>query len=222
MLLSRPAGYAIDAVLQLAQSAGDVPVSSSQLAAAGNMPSRYLLAILRKLVKRGILRSRRGAEGGYLLARKPGEISLLALIEAVDGPLNEVWARPETHGRDNGATRRTAIRDVGWSFGNGLLSLSDGFAGGNGHGGGTATLAAVDETAGRHSASTRGSPPATGRRRASETAFLKLTRSAREFFDAITVAGLLGASPSSPTRLAPGTLPIGVGMSDLAVRDWVI
>ena len=51
------------------------------------MPERFLLQILRSLVKRGILGSTRGADGGYLLRRQPAEISLLDVIEAVDGPL---------------------------------------------------------------------------------------------------------------------------------------
>jgi Rrf2 family protein len=51
------------------------------------MPERFLLEILHDLVKRGILRSTRGGGGGFALARSPDEISLLDVIEAVDGPL---------------------------------------------------------------------------------------------------------------------------------------
>lgn len=51
------------------------------------MPSRFLLQILRRLVAHGILRSSRGVDGGYALERAPEEISLLDLIEAIDGPL---------------------------------------------------------------------------------------------------------------------------------------
>lgn len=51
------------------------------------MPSRFLLQILRRLVAHGILQSSLGVDGGYALTRAPNELSLLELIEAVDGPL---------------------------------------------------------------------------------------------------------------------------------------
>ena len=51
------------------------------------MPERFLLQILRSLVTHGILQSTRGVDGGYALDRRPEEISLLDVIEAVDGPL---------------------------------------------------------------------------------------------------------------------------------------
>ena len=51
------------------------------------MPERFLLQILRNLVTHGILGSIRGVEGGYVLERSPEEVSLLEVIEAVDGPV---------------------------------------------------------------------------------------------------------------------------------------
>ncbi len=88
MKLSRTAGYALQATLQLAEAESAVPVPCSQLAAKGQMPERFLLQILRNLVTHGILHSSRGVDGGYTLDRKPEEISLLEVIEAVDGPVN--------------------------------------------------------------------------------------------------------------------------------------
>ena len=87
MKLSRTVAYAVQATLQLAQSMSDVPVPCSQLASEGHMPERFLLQILRHLVTHGILHSTRGVEGGYSLKRAPEEISLLEVIEAIDGPL---------------------------------------------------------------------------------------------------------------------------------------
>ena len=52
------------------------------------MPERFLLQILRHLVTHGILHSTRGVEGGYTLERKPEQVSLLDVIEAIEGPLN--------------------------------------------------------------------------------------------------------------------------------------
>ena len=87
MKLSRTVSYALQATLQLARSDSVSPVPCSQLAAEGKMPERFLLQILRNLVAHGILESTRGVEGGYTLERAPEEISLLEVIEAIDGPL---------------------------------------------------------------------------------------------------------------------------------------
>jgi Rrf2 family protein len=87
MKLSRTAGYALQAALQLARTGSSAPVPCSQLAAEGQMPERFLLQILRNLVTHGILHSARGVDGGYRLERRPEEITLLEVIEAVDGPL---------------------------------------------------------------------------------------------------------------------------------------
>jgi Rrf2 family protein len=88
MKVSRTVAYALHAVLQLAQEEAHSPVPCSRLAAAGEMPERFLLQILRSLVTHGILVSTRGVEGGYRLERDPADISLLEVIEAIDGPLN--------------------------------------------------------------------------------------------------------------------------------------
>jgi Rrf2 family protein len=98
MKLSRTVSYAVRATLQLAQSDPDTPVPCSKLASEGGMPERFLLQILRILVTHGILRSTRGVEGGYALTKPADQISLLDVIEAIDGPLaGEVQpATPET------------------------------------------------------------------------------------------------------------------------------
>jgi Rrf2 family protein len=88
MKLSRTVSYALQATLQLAQCVPGQPVPCSKLAAEGGMPERFLLQILRSLVTHGILQSTRGVEGGYSLERSPEQISLLDIIEAIDGPLH--------------------------------------------------------------------------------------------------------------------------------------
>jgi Rrf2 family protein len=87
MKLSRTVGYALQATLQLAEADPRTPIPCSQLAARGQMPERFLLQILRNLVTHGILHSTRGVDGGYALDRPANEISLLDLIDAVDGPV---------------------------------------------------------------------------------------------------------------------------------------
>ena len=87
MRMSRASAYAVSAVLQLADSPPGVPIPCSQLAKTGEMPERFLLQVLRNLVNHGLLKSTRGVDGGYYLLRSPGEITLLHIVEATDGPL---------------------------------------------------------------------------------------------------------------------------------------
>jgi len=112
MKLSRTVAYAVRATLQLAKSDSATPVPCSQLAAEGNMPERFLLQILRSLVTHGILRSTRGVDGGYTLVRSPDEVSLLEVIEAIEGPLNP--GEPVTEGMSEESQRRLheALRSV--------------------------------------------------------------------------------------------------------------
>jgi Rrf2 family protein len=86
--------YALQATCQLGVTGHDGPVPSKKLAESGGMPDRFLLQILRNLVAHGLLRSTRGVIGGYALARSPDEISLLDIIEAVEGPVTFELAEP--------------------------------------------------------------------------------------------------------------------------------
>lgn len=101
MQLSRATQYAILAMAQL-KTDGD-PVPCSQLAKLGDMPERFLLQVLRSLVNANLLRSTRGVDGGYLLAVQARDISLLDIVEAIEGK-EEVKAEllgvlPKTEGK---------------------------------------------------------------------------------------------------------------------------
>src|SRR3990167_5570898 len=87
MKLSQSVAYAVHASLRLADHRDAAPVSCNRLAEQGKMPERFLLQILRDLAKQGILQSTRGGGGGFMLNRRPEEISLLEVIEAVEGPM---------------------------------------------------------------------------------------------------------------------------------------
>jgi len=87
MKLSQTATYAVHAALRLAQSESNSPVPCGYLAREGQMPERFLLQILRDMAKHGLLRATRGGGGGFRLMRDPSEISLLEVIEAVEGPV---------------------------------------------------------------------------------------------------------------------------------------
>jgi Rrf2 family protein len=112
MKLSRTAGYALQATLQLAQAGSLTPVPCSQLAAEGGMPERFLLQILRNLVTHGILHSARGVDGGYTLDRPPDQISILQVIEAVDGPLSAAVPESERFPEQSQAKLREALDRV--------------------------------------------------------------------------------------------------------------
>ena len=96
MRVSAKADYALRAAVELAAHGDDGPLKGELISQAQNIPLRFLENILGELRIAGILDSRRGAEGGYLLARPATEIQLGDVIRAVDGPLaNVMGARPE-------------------------------------------------------------------------------------------------------------------------------
>lgn len=87
MKITRQADYAARAVLHLAQAGNNERVSTSHVANAQNIPLSFLAKIISQLLKAGILQTSRGAHGGIRLAREPKNISLLEVIEAIDGPI---------------------------------------------------------------------------------------------------------------------------------------
>jgi len=86
MRLSARADYALRAAIELADS-GDGHVTAEQLAKAQKIPAKFLEAILTQLRRAGLVRSQRGPDGGFWLARPADEISLADIIRAIDGPL---------------------------------------------------------------------------------------------------------------------------------------
>jgi len=87
MRVSRSAGYALLTVGYVAKSQGEGLVRSEDISKQYDIPLEYLLKILQQLVRAGILRSRRGPQGGFWLAKATSKITMLEIIEAVDGPL---------------------------------------------------------------------------------------------------------------------------------------
>ncbi|PZV18967.1 MAG: transcriptional regulator [Pseudanabaena sp.] len=86
MELSLKSEYAILAMLELANHfALDQPLQIRQIANQQNIPDRYLEQLLATLKRQGLVKSQRGAKGGYILAREPWEISLLEIIRGIEG-----------------------------------------------------------------------------------------------------------------------------------------
>jgi Rrf2 family protein len=121
MRISAKADYAVRVAAELAAHPPDQPVKGEALARAQDAPLKFLENILGALRTGGIVASRRGAEGGYLLARRPSEVTVADVIRAVDGPLGAVrGAPPESLDYHGPATRlvdvwiaaRASLREV--------------------------------------------------------------------------------------------------------------
>jgi Rrf2 family protein len=98
MRLSARADYALRAAIELATADGS-HVTAEQLARAQHIPGKFLEAILTQLRRAGLVRSQRGPEGGFWLARPAEDISLADIIRAIDGQLVGVRGeRPENIG----------------------------------------------------------------------------------------------------------------------------
>jgi Rrf2 family protein len=120
--ISAKTDYALRAAVELAAAQdGDSLVKGEQIATAQGIPLRFLENILGDLRNAGIVESKRGVDGGYLLARPAREIALADVVRAVDGPLANVGGtRPdalEYEGaaeplRDVWVALRAALRSV--------------------------------------------------------------------------------------------------------------
>ena len=92
MQVSAKTDYALRAAAELARAAteGSGPVKGEWISEAQGIPKKFMENILHDLKRAGIVRTRRGASGGYWLARPAEEISLAEVIRAVEGPLANV------------------------------------------------------------------------------------------------------------------------------------
>src|SRR6516162_11044269 len=87
MKLTRASSYALHAVVFMAAQKHDRPIASHLIAQARGIPERFLLKVLKPLVQARVLLSIKGPNGGYRLARPASDISMLEVLEAVDGPI---------------------------------------------------------------------------------------------------------------------------------------
>src|SRR6266508_258861 len=90
MRISAKADYAVRAALELAAAPDGEPVKVQHLAEAQDLPLQFLEHILLELKHARLVRAKRGARGGYWLARPPDDITIADVIRAVDGPLANV------------------------------------------------------------------------------------------------------------------------------------
>ena len=120
MRISAKADYAVRAALELAASDGK-PVKGERLAEAQGIPLQFLEHILLELKHARLIQARRGAKGGYWLARDPSEITIADVIRAVEGPLANIhenapeelhYGGPAERLRDVWVAVRAALRSV--------------------------------------------------------------------------------------------------------------
>ncbi|MFZ0042420.1 MAG: Rrf2 family transcriptional regulator [Solirubrobacteraceae bacterium] len=94
MRISAKADYAVRAVVELAAADGEKPVKAERIATAQGIPLNFLENILGELRHAGLVRSHRGAEGGFRIAKPADEITVADVIRAVEGPLASVRGGP--------------------------------------------------------------------------------------------------------------------------------
>lgn len=121
MRISAKADYAVRATLELARSPDGKPVKGTKLAEAQDIPLQFLEHILLDLKRAGIVRTKRGARGGYWLAQPPSTISVADIIRSVEGPLAYIqdvppeetkYGGPAEHLRDVWIAVRQTLREV--------------------------------------------------------------------------------------------------------------
>jgi Rrf2 family protein len=85
--LTRASSYALHALVHMVQEGQDRPLASHQIAQARGIPERFLLKVLKPLVSAQILQSVKGPSGGYRLARPAAKVTMLEVVEAMEGPI---------------------------------------------------------------------------------------------------------------------------------------
>jgi len=97
MQITRQADYALRAVIYLARMDQNSKASTKDIAEEQRIPPSFLAKIISQLSIAGLIQTSRGARGGVSLAKAPEEISILEVVEAIDGPmLNECTGNPNT------------------------------------------------------------------------------------------------------------------------------
>ena len=94
MRVSAKADYAVRAAVELAAAGEGEPVKGERLATSQDIPLQFLEHILLELKHQGLVRARRGAKGGYWLARPADEVTVADVVRAVEGPIANVQSMP--------------------------------------------------------------------------------------------------------------------------------
>jgi Rrf2 family cysteine metabolism transcriptional repressor len=97
-MVSQKCQYAIRAIFELAKRQGQGPVKIKDIAEVQAIPMRFLEIILNQLRRSGFVQSKRGAEGGYILARSPDKLMVGEIMQFAEGPLAPVACMTDKKG----------------------------------------------------------------------------------------------------------------------------
>ncbi|HEY4581073.1 MAG: hypothetical protein A3H49_04225 [Nitrospirae bacterium RIFCSPLOWO2_02_FULL_62_14] len=114
MKVSLKATYGIMAALDLALHNGTAPVQAKTIAKRQAIPLRFLEQVLHAMKNAGLVESVRGAQGGYTLGKKPADVSLADIVEALDGPLSPGTPRGSAARRLRGQLKPDALLADVW------------------------------------------------------------------------------------------------------------
>src|ERR1700687_3451963 len=99
MMFSTKAEYGVRVMVELARRAGEDPIPLAEIAAHDGLPLAYLEHLVARLRKAGLVDSRRGSRGGYLLARPSSEITMAEVVEGLEGSIAPIECiSPAPHG----------------------------------------------------------------------------------------------------------------------------
>lgn len=117
LVITSKSPYAVRALAELARRGGEAPVPIGEIARARDIPVQFLEGLFATLRRGGVLQSQRGVKGGYSFARPPREITVLGVVELLEGELGaeapssgEVWT--EAVGAVRDVLARTTIAEV--------------------------------------------------------------------------------------------------------------
>lgn len=125
MRLSTRGHYGLKAMFDLAQNYGSGPISLKTVAERQNLSDHYLEQLIAMLRKAGLVKSMRGAKGGYLLAREPSEIKVGDVIRVLEGPIAPVHCVSEKDPVDCNEADYCITRTVWARVRDGLAELLD-------------------------------------------------------------------------------------------------
>jgi Rrf2 family transcriptional regulator, cysteine metabolism repressor len=94
LAITTKSSYAVRALAELARAGSAVPIPIGELARRREIPVQFLEGLFATLRRAGILQSQRGVKGGYSFGKPPGEITVLAVVEALEGELNAATFDP--------------------------------------------------------------------------------------------------------------------------------
>ncbi|MBI4559073.1 MAG: Rrf2 family transcriptional regulator [Candidatus Hydrogenedentes bacterium] len=121
MNISSRCEYACRAMVELGRHENnELPVTAEYIADRRHIPEKYLVHILLQLKRAGLVRSVRGSQGGYLLARQPEKINMHDIVQAIDGPVLHPLPVKDNQGKD----LEPAWREVAFGIGQLLDKLT--------------------------------------------------------------------------------------------------